>query len=460
MTDREIDHQSLSPGQRAPSDTIAALATPPGRGGIGVVRVSGPLAAKIAEAVIGNLPRARHACYVPFRDGDGTPLDQGIALYFVAPNSFTGEDVLELQAHGGPVVLDLLLQRCLECGARLARPGEFSERAFLNDKLDLTQAEAIADLIESTTAQAARSALRSLRGAFSEAVETLQGQLIDLRVYVEAALDFPDEEIDFLADVELRDRVAQVVQRVDQVALRAQQGSLLREGLHLVIAGLPNAGKSSLLNALSGTETAIVTELAGTTRDVLRERIQVRGIPVHVIDTAGLRDSSDPIERIGIERAWHEIERADLVLHLIDATRGFTPEDADIRRRLPPRVAVLEVYNKIDLTGDPPGVDGNRIHIAVREGLGIEALREALLAKVGYHVEVEDSFMARRRHLDALEQARAAVLKAQELLVTTRAGELVAEELRLALDALGSITGRFTTDDLLERVFSSFCIGK
>ncbi|MGF1546962.1 MAG: tRNA uridine-5-carboxymethylaminomethyl(34) synthesis GTPase MnmE [Thiotrichales bacterium] len=444
----------------APRDTIVAIATPPGRGGIGVVRVSGPLTASIAVAILGRLPRPRHATYQTFVDAEGDVLDQGIGLYFPAPNSFTGEDVLELQAHGGPIVLDLLLQYCIACGARLARPGEFSERAFLNDKLDLAQAEAIADLIESTTAQAARSALRSLRGAFSAAILALQAQLIDLRVFVEAALDFPEEEIDFLADTELTQRLAQTLDALDQITLKARQGSLLREGLHLVIAGLPNAGKSSLLNALAETDAAIVTEVAGTTRDVLRERIQLNGIPVHLVDTAGLRDSSDPVERIGIERAWREIEGADVILHLLDDTRGFTAEDAAIQRRLPPDIAVLEVHNKIDLTGHPAGREGDRVFIAARSGEGIDALRDALLAQIGYRAEIEDSFMARRRHLDALSESQAAVLKARELLVETRAGELVAEELRVALEALGRITGRFTTEDLLERVFSSFCIGK
>ncbi len=441
-------------------DTIAAIATPPGRGGIGVVRLSGPKVRAIADALVGKPLRPRHATIARFYAQSGEVLDEGIALYFPAPHSFTGEDVLELQGHGGPVVLDLVLQACVALGARIARPGEFSERAFLNDKLDLAQAEAIADLIDSGTAQAVRCALRSLQGEFSRAIDDLRAELIELRVYVEASLDFPEEEIDFLADAEVARRFERLLATLSRIFVRARQGSLLREGIHLVIAGRPNAGKSSLLNALAGVESAIVTDIAGTTRDVVRERIQIDGLPVHVIDTAGLRESHDPVERIGVERAWREIERADVILHLIDDTQGYTREDQEIRRRLPVRVAILEVRNKIDLSERCPGLHDGRIYLSARTGAGIEALRQALLEQVGYQQLQEDSFMARSRHLDALQRCQQAVERAEQQLQTTRAGELVAEELRLALDALGEITGRFTTEDLLDRVFSSFCIGK
>ncbi len=441
-------------------DTIAAVATPPGRGGVGIIRISGKQAPELASAILGSLPSPRKASHRLFRAADGTPLDDGIALYFPAPNSFTGEDVLELQGHGGTVVLDMLLKRCVELGARLARPGEFSERAFLNDKLDLAQAEAIADLIDSGSEQAARSALRSLQGEFSEAVNILLTGLIELRVYVEAALDFPDEEIDFLADNEVTRRLESIKQQLQTIFRKARQGSLLRDGMHLVIVGRPNAGKSSLLNALAGQETAIVTDIAGTTRDVLRERINLDGMPLHIVDTAGLRDSDDPVEKIGIERAWKEIERADLILLLVDDTRHDEPENADILARLPSHLPRITVHNKIDLSGKEPGKQGEHIYISAKHDQGMEALRVELKTRMGYQGEAEDTFIARRRHLQALEETQQAVDRAEFQLREFNAGELMAEELRLAQDALGQITGRFTPDDLLGEIFSSFCIGK
>ncbi|MBU0656090.1 MAG: tRNA uridine-5-carboxymethylaminomethyl(34) synthesis GTPase MnmE [Gammaproteobacteria bacterium] len=441
-------------------DTIAAVATPPGRGGVGIIRISGTLVAALADSILGSLPAPRKASHRLFRAADGSPLDDGIALYFPAPHSFTGEDVLELQGHGGTVVLDMLLKRCVELGARLARPGEFSERAFLNDKLDLAQAEAIADLIDSGSEQAARSALRSLQGEFSTEVNTLLTVLIELRVYVEASLDFPDEEIDFLADNEVTRRLDSIKQQLHKIFQKARQGSLLRDGMHLVIVGRPNAGKSSLLNALAGQETAIVTEIAGTTRDVLREHINLDGMPLHIVDTAGLRDSDDPVEKIGIERAWLEVEKADLILLLVDDTRHDEPENAAILARLPPRLPRITVHNKIDLSGKPCGKQGEHIYISAKHAQGIEELRAELKTRMGYQGEAEDTFIARRRHLQALEATQVAVERAEFQLREFNAGELMAEELRTAQEALGQITGRFTPDDLLGEIFSSFCIGK
>ncbi|UOG92690.1 MAG: tRNA uridine-5-carboxymethylaminomethyl(34) synthesis GTPase MnmE [Candidatus Thiothrix sulfatifontis] len=441
-------------------DTIAAIATPLGRGGVGIIRLSGKRVPELAVAILGALPSPRKAVHRLFNAADGTALDDGIALYFPAPHSFTGEDVLELQGHGGTVVLDMLLKRCVELGARLARPGEFSERAFLNDKLDLAQAEAIADLIDSGSEQAARSALRSLQGEFSTAVNVLLSGLIELRVYVEAALDFPDEEIDFLASVAVTRRLETIKQQLHTIFLKARQGSLLRDGMHLVIVGRPNAGKSSLLNALAGQETAIVTEIAGTTRDVLRERINLDGMPLHIVDTAGLRESADPVEKIGIARAWAEMAKADLILLLVDDTRHDEPENADILARLPPHLPRITVHNKVDLSGKPPGKQGEHLYISAKQSLGIDALRAELKTRMGYQGEAEGTFMARRRHLQALETTQAAVERAESQLREFNAGELMAEELRMAQDALGQITGRFTPDDLLGEIFSSFCIGK
>lgn len=441
-------------------DTIAAVATPLGRGGVGIIRLSGKCVPEIAVGVLGSLPSPRKAVHRRFRAANGDVLDDGIALYFPTPHSFTGEDVLELQGHGGQVVLDMLLKRCVELGARLARPGEFSERAFLNDKLDLAQAEAIADLIDSGSEQAARSALRSLQGEFSTAVNQLLTALIELRVYVEAALDFPDEEIDFLADSAVTQRLDGIKQRLHAIFQKARQGSLLRDGMHLVIVGRPNAGKSSLLNALAGQETAIVTDIAGTTRDVLRERINLDGMPLHIVDTAGLRESNDPVEKIGIERAWQEVHKADLIVLLVDDTQPDDPENAVILAKLPERLPRLTVHNKVDLSGKTAGKQGEHVYISAKQGLGMEALKAELKTRMGYQGESEDTFIARRRHLEALSATQTAVENAEYQLRTFNAGELMAEELRTAQDALGQITGKFTSDDLLGEIFSSFCIGK
>ncbi len=441
-------------------DTIAAVATPPGRGGVGVIRLSGKLVPELAVAILGSLPSPRRAVHRLFKAADGSSVDDGIALYFPAPHSFTGEDVLELQGHGGTVVLDMLLKRCVELGARLARPGEFSERAFLNDKLDLAQAEAIADLIDSGSEQAARSALRSLQGEFSLAVNALLTHLVELRVYVEAALDFPDEDVDFLADEAVTRRLEAIKQQLQAIFQKARQGSLLRDGMHLVIVGRPNAGKSSLLNALAGQETAIVTAIAGTTRDVLRERINLDGMPLHIVDTAGLRDSDDPVEQIGIARAWQEVEKADLVLLLVDDTQPDHTENAAILDKLPARLPRMTVHNKVDLSGKRVGKQDGHLYISAKQGLGLDELKAELKTRMGYQGDAEGTFMARRRHLQALAETEAAINRAEFQRREFNAGELMAEELRLAQDALGQITGKFTPDDLLGEIFSSFCIGK
>ncbi|RTZ66921.1 MAG: tRNA uridine-5-carboxymethylaminomethyl(34) synthesis GTPase MnmE [Aquificaceae bacterium] len=442
-----------------PHDTIVAVATPAGRGGVGIIRVSGELSAHIATDILGQLPAPRKAVYTAFKSEQST-LDSGIAIYFPAPHSFTGENVIEFQGHGGPVVLDMVLKRCLALGARLARPGEFSERAFLNDKLDLAQAEAISDLIDSSSEQAARSALRSLQGHFSAAIDELLNKLIELRVYVEAALDFPDEEIDFLAGDAVTKRLDSIKQQLQEIFSKAKQGSLLREGMQLVIVGQPNAGKSSLLNALSGNDSAIVTDVAGTTRDVLRETIHLDGMPLHIIDTAGLRESDDPIEKIGIERAWKEIEKADLILLLIDDNDKNTAANHKILQQFPSSLPVLQVHNKIDLNQQTAGKRDGKIYISAKQQRGIEQLKSELKHYMGYQSEIEDSFIARRRHIQALEETQQAVDNAEYQLKECNAGELMAEELRLAQDSLGQITGRYTPDDLLGEIFSNFCIGK
>ncbi len=451
------------------SDTIVAQATPPGRGGVGILRISGPKAQEVAKAVLGILPKPRYAHYLPFLAADGTTLDEGIALFFPNPNSFTGEDVLELQGHGGPVILDLLLKRILEIsGVRIARPGEFSERAFLNDKLDLAQAEAIADLIDASSEQAAKSALSSLQGVFSKKINELVESLIHLRIFTEAAIDFPEEEIDFLSDGKIEAELDQVIQRLNEVRHEAKQGSLLREGMKVVIAGRPNAGKSSLLNALAGREAAIVTDIAGTTRDVLREHIHIDGMPLHIIDTAGLREASDEVERIGIERAWQEIDQADRVLFMVDSTttNEANPEKLwpEFIERLPKNMPVTVIRNKADLTGEPLGYSEQNgyclIQLSARTGEGITLLRDHLKQVMGFTSSTEGGFLARRRHLQALEKAAEHLNNGKYQLTTFHAGELLAEELRLAQEALSEITGQFTSDDLLGRIFSSFCIGK
>lgn len=453
----------------SPSDTIVAQATAPGRGGVGILRVSGPQAQAVAMALLGKLPAPRYADYLPFRDQDGTLLDQGIALYFPGPHSFTGEDVLELQGHGGPVILDLLLKRILQLpGLRIARPGEFSERAFLNDKLDLAQAEAIADLIDASSEQAARSAVNSLQGVFSARVNQLVESLTHLRIYVEAAIDFPDEEIDFLSDGKIEAQLNAVMDELAGVRAEARQGSLLREGMKVVIAGRPNAGKSSLLNALAGREAAIVTDIAGTTRDVLREHIHIDGMPLHIIDTAGLREACDEVERIGIERAWQEIAQADRVLFMVDGTTTDATDPAviwpDFIARLPTSLPITVVRNKADVTGEQLGIsdcDGHTlVRLSARTGAGVDVLRDHLKQSMGFETHLEGGFLARRRHLQALEQAAVHLQQGKDQLLGAMAGELLAEELRLAQQALSEITGEFTSDDLLGRIFTSFCIGK
>ena len=449
--------------QQAPADTIAAIATAAGRGGVGIVRVSGAEAPAIAEQIVGPLPPARIAELRVFRDSDGEQIDEGLVLNFPAPGSFTGEHVVELHAHGGPVVLDMLLARVLSLGARVARPGEFSERAFLNDKLDLAQAEAIADLIDSDTEQAARAATRSLQGEFSRHVHALVEALTGLRVYVEAAIDFPDEEIDFLNDGQVRQQLEAVTGQLAEVRKQARQGQLLRDGMTLVIAGRPNAGKSSLLNALAGREAAIVTEVAGTTRDILREHIQIDGMPLHIIDTAGLRDSEDPVEQEGIRRAWHQIEQADRVLLVIDDQQGFGESDRQILERLPAKLPHTRVFSKIDLTGRVSGLvtddDATAIALSTRTGEGMDALRDHLKQLMGYQATSAGGFSARRRHLDALQRA-AQHLEQSAACLDSGSGELLAEELRLAQQHLSAITGEFSSDDLLGEIFSGFCIGK
>ncbi len=453
----------------SPRDTIAAIATAQGRGGVGIVRVSGPLARAIAVQLGQAEPKPRHAHYLAWHDAQGDVIDEGLLLFFPGPHSFTGEDVLELQGHGGPVVLDLLLQRCVELGARLARPGEFSERAFLNDKLDLAQAEAIADLIEASSAQAARNAVRSLQGEFSRRVHGLTEQLIQLRIYVEAAIDFPEEEIDFLADGHVLQQLEAVRDRLSTVLREAGQGALLRDGMTVVIAGRPNAGKSSLLNALAGREAAIVTDIAGTTRDVLREHIHIDGMPLHVVDTAGLRTTDDQVERIGVERALKAIAEADRVLLVVDASAAeaddpfaLWPEFLDLRPQ-PDKVTLIR--NKADLSGEAVEMHSNAdghvtVSLSARSGDGLELLREHLKACMGFEQTAESGFSARRRHLQALHQAAAHLDHGHAQLTLAGAGELLAEDLRQAQQALGEITGAFTSDDLLGRIFSSFCIGK
>ncbi len=450
-------------------ETIVAQATAPGRGGIGILRVSGPLASQVAEAVLGKCPKPRMADYLPFKDSDGTVLDQGIALYFKGPHSFTGEDVLELQGHGGQVVLDLLLKRILNVdGIRLARPGEFSEQAFLNDKLDLAQAEAIADLIDATSEQAARSALKSLQGEFSNKINALVDSVIYLRTYVEAAIDFPDEEIDFLADGKIEANLRGIIEQLDGVRREAKQGSILREGMKVVIAGRPNAGKSSLLNALAGREAAIVTDIAGTTRDVLREHIHLDGMPLHIIDTAGLREATDEVERIGISRAWHEIEQADRIILMLDSSDPESQDSESLRReflaKLPSAIPLTVVRNKIDLSGESVGLteaDGVAvIRLSAQTLQGVDLLREHLKQAMGFQTGMEGGFLARRRHLEALQKAAEHLQIGLLQLTEFHAGELLAEELRLVQSALSEITGQFTADDLLGNIFSSFCIGK
>ncbi|MDP3584056.1 MAG: tRNA uridine-5-carboxymethylaminomethyl(34) synthesis GTPase MnmE [Thiobacillus sp.] len=441
---------------RIPADLIAAIATAPGRGGVGVVRVSGADIAPLATAILGRIPAPRHATLCPFLDADGQPIDEGIALYFTAPHSFTGEQVLELQGHGGPVVMNLILERCIELGARLAEPGEFSRRAFLNGKLDLAQAEAVADLIDAASTEAARSAVRSLSGAFSARIAELVEALTRLRTLVEATLDFPEEEIDFLQQANAFGRLDAIDASLQAVRAQARQGALLREGLTVVLVGQPNVGKSSLMNQLAGFEAAIVTEIAGTTRDTVREAIQIEGVPLHIIDTAGLRDTDDPVEKIGIARTWAAVDKADVALLLVDAAHGVSEREAAILTRLP-QVARLTIHNKIDVGGEPPRAVGDEIWLSARTGAGMALLRSKLLETAGWQAAGEGAFMARARHLDALSRAAGHLAAAR---TTAAQLELFAEELRLAQSALSEISGEFTADDLLGEIFSTFCIGK
>ena len=445
-------------------DTIAAIASAAGRGAVGVIRVSGPLVPQIAIGILGALPAPRQARLSSFLDAQGRSVDEGIALYFPAPASYTGEHVLEIQGHGGALVVDMLLQRLLELGCRMARPGEFSERAFLNGKIDIAQAEAIADLIDAGTAAAARAAVRSLQGEFSARIADLKSGITALRTYVEAAIDFPDEEIDFLSDHALRDRLAAVFAAFESITAAARQGALLREGLRVVIAGKPNAGKSSLLNKLAGEEIAIVTDVPGTTRDVLRQQVHLDGLPLNLVDTAGLRATADVVEVEGVRRARNEMAQADRVLYVLDIGAGDSESWAADLGALPAGVPVTLVFNKIDLTDGRARLDETaappRVFLSARTGAGLDLLRSHLKAAVGYRETESGAFAARRRHVDALNRARQHVQSAADILSTTRAFELFAEDLRLAQHALGEITGEFTSEDLLGEIFGSFCIGK
>ncbi|SEL34890.1 tRNA modification GTPase trmE [Colwellia chukchiensis] len=450
-------------------ETIVAQATAPGRGGVGIIRVSGPEVRNVATAILGKVPELRKAEYLSFNDRQGQALDQGIALYFKGPHSFTGEDVLELQGHGGPIILDMILKEILTLtNVRMAEPGEFSEQAFLNDKLDLTQAEAIADLINSSSEQAARCALHSLQGDFSKLIHQIVNDTIHLRMYVEAAIDFPEEEIDFLADEKVVNDLKAIIRQVEQVKSKAKQGSIIREGMRVVIAGRPNAGKSSLLNALSGKESAIVTDIEGTTRDVLSEQIHIDGMPLHIIDTAGLRESADKVEQIGIERAWQEIKQADRVLLMIDSAADETLDAKSVWpeffAQLPANMALTVIRNKADISQAQTGYrelnQTPTVTLSAKTGAGVSALTEHLKQCMGYQGSTEGGFMARRRHLVALEQAHQHLTIGLEQLESFVAGEILAEELRFCQQELNKITGEFSNDDLLSEIFSSFCIGK
>lgn len=442
-------------------DTIAAIATPPGNGGVGIIRISGVLVTEIAKHLLNKSLIPRHALFTSFIDEQGCIIDSGISLYFPAPASYTGEDILELQGHGGSVVLDMLLRRVLSLGARLANPGEFTERAFLNNKLDLAQAEAVADLIESSTEQSVRSAQKSMQGVFSQQINELVTELTELRIYIEAAIDFVDEEIDFLTDGVVENRITRLLHSLKNILKTAQQGRLLRDGMTVVLVGKPNAGKSSLLNALAGHEAAIVTEIAGTTRDVLREHIQLDGMPLHIIDTAGLRDSDNLIEKEGMRRAHEEILKADKIVLLIDA-RELGAEE--ILNSLPKDIDIIKVYNKIDLLGIEPKLiaaeNGYQCYLSIKTGQGMDLLKQHLKESVGFNDNTNDVFIARRRHIVAITTSLQFVESALEQLQHNQAGELVAEDLRQAQMSLAEITGTVSSDDLLGKIFSSFCIGK
>ena len=446
------------------NDTIAAIATASGRGGIGIIRISGPDTQQICQQLLGSQVPVRQACFKAFKDENKTTIDSGLALYFESPASYTGEDTLELQGHGGPVVLDMLLNRVLSLGARLAEPGEFTQRAFLNNKLDLAQAEAVADVIDAGTTAAAMSAQRSLQGAFSGAINDLQKQLTHLRLYVESAIDFSDEDIDFLAGDELKKIISKLQSSFVNITQTAKQGSLLRDGMTVVLAGKPNAGKSSLLNVLAKNETAIVTDVAGTTRDVLKEQIQIDGMPVHIIDTAGLRETADLVELEGVKRAKNAIAQADVVLLIVDDRDASTNEYLSLLKEIPAQIPTTLVFNKVDLTGKESSIDtsGERtvIKLSAKKDQGLGLLTEHLKSLMGFNPEEKNIFLARRRHLDALARAQELLNTGIEQLLTYQAGEFFAEDLRLAQQALSEITGKMTPDDLLGEIFSSFCIGK
>jgi tRNA modification GTPase len=442
-------------------DTIAAIATASGAGGIGVVRVSGSLSQHIATQVLGHCPAPRFAAYLPFYDAKQTPIDRGIAIYYQGPHSYTGEDVLELQAHGGTALLQILLQRCVELGARQAEPGEFTRRAYLNDKMDLAQAEAVADVINASTVEAARSAMRSLSGEFSSSINQVLTKLINLRIYVEACLDFPEEEIDFITQGKVAEKLSSIKAELNIVAVKAKQGTLLREGMHIVLVGQPNVGKSSLMNQLSGEDIAIVTPIAGTTRDTIKNNIQINGLPLNIVDTAGLRSTNDDVEKIGIARTYRALENAQVAILLVDAAHGIGEEEKAVLTHLPQGITKIWVHNKIDSTLEPAKhveIAGEaHIFLSAKTGEGIELLRQHLLNIAGYQQNVEGVFMARTRHLEALKSVDEHLLLAKDNINNP---ELIAEELRLAQEALGSITGEFTPDDLLGEIFSKFCIGK
>lgn len=460
------------PNNQLSSNTqpIVAIATAPGKGGIGVVRISGPNLNTFIKTLFNKELTPRHAYYLPFTDTQGDTIDEGIALYFKAPNSYTGEDVIELQGHGGPAVLKRILNNCLEAGKsinlRHAEPGEFTQRAFLNDRLDLAQAEAVADLIEASSEAAARSAMASLSGTFSNEINKLNERIIHLRMLVEATLDFPEEEIEFLEKYQAGQRLADLKAELENITNQAQQGMILREGLHVVLAGQPNVGKSSLLNALAGDDIAIVTDVAGTTRDKIGQQIHIHGVPIHIVDTAGLRETTDLVESIGIARTWSEIEKADVILHLLDARQPNDELDTSITKRLPANTPVLVVHNKADLldktnTTALTNQEQSYLSISAKTGSGLEELRKALLDIAGWAPSAESPWLARQRHLDALQNANTHLsIAAEHASYNDQVLDLFAEELRLAHESLSSITGKFTSDDLLGEIFSSFCIGK
>lgn len=443
-------------------DTIVAIATPPGRGGVAIIRISGVQSYSIATAINkGKTLKPRLALFCSFYRNNDELIDQGLMLYFKAPHSFTGEDVIEIQAHGSPVLLDMLLKECINRGARLARPGEFSERAFLNDKIDLVQAEAIADLIQASSQTAARMAVNSLQGDFSKKINQLNEELIYLRLYVEAAIDFPEEEIDFLNDGKVATLLQRIINTLKEIRSQANQGVILREGLSVVIAGRPNAGKSTLINNLAGKDIAIVTEVAGTTRDVMREHVLLDDIPLHIIDTAGLRESDDLVEKEGIKRAWQEVKKADCILYVVDASDLSHHKTLlmNIKSNLPQEVPIITIFNKIDTVHLEAKVVDHEVYLSAKSGQGMEGLKTLIKHVVGYQPN-EGQFLARRRHLEALDSAKQLLETGQKQLADHRAGELLAEDLRLAHLALCEITGEFTSDDLLGKIFSSFCIGK